>query len=417
MKILSFAGYRFGKSAGDVSRLAAPPFDQIDDRMQRELHAASPHQFAHLTRPSGEGLEAARRSRALHEAWVGSGVVVRDPATALYPYSIELAGGGRRLGLCCLVDVSPGRAADLRPHEHTVDKPLADRLALLEATRIDYEPVFLLADDDGSFDRALADEVDRSTAIARHFDASRGEHHVLYRLDDSARIRAFQSLLQERGATIADGHHRTKVAQLFARRHEPPDGSAASAKLAVLTSVSSAGLTIDPIHRAVRASATIALPAQELAALAVSRSPVTSEAGGAAMARAVAAAEQPSVGVWFAGRQPELWRLDPRAVPAGTPGREAGLAVVLLHHQLLAAAKLGETAASDGTVIYRADPDAAWNLVASGEAAAAFWLPPMSAEAFALATRDGSVLPPKSTRFLPKLVSGLVWCGHDARTA
>jgi uncharacterized protein (DUF1015 family) len=41
----------------------------------------------------------------------------------------------------------------------------------------------------------------------------------------------------------------------------------------------------------------------------------------------------------------------------------------------------------------------------------------MSAEAFALATRDGSVLPPKSTRFLPKLVSGLVWCGHDASTA
>ena len=413
MKILSFQGYRFGKSAGDVSLLAAPPFDQIDDRLQRELHAASPHQFAHLTRPSGDGLEAARRSRALHEAWVESGVVVRDPATAIYPYSIELEGGGRRLGLCCLVDVSPSRAADLRPHEHTVDKPLADRLALLEATRIDYEPVFLLADDDGSFDRALAQEVDRSTAIARHFDAARGEHHVLYRLDHSARVRTFQTMLQKSGATIADGHHRTKVAQLFARRHEPPAGSAASAKLAVLTSVSSPGLTIDPIHRAVKT----ALPARELAALAVHRAQLTNGASGAEIARAVAAAAQPSVGVWFGKGQPEVWRLDPQAVPADSPGRAAGLAVVLLHHQLLTAAGLGDDAASDGTVIYRADPDAARELVASGEAAVAFWLPPMSADGFALATRDGSVLPPKSTRFLPKLVSGLVWCGHDAATA
>ena len=38
----------------------------------------------------------------------------------------------------------------------------------------------------------------------------------------------------------------------------------------------------------------------------------------------------------------------------------------------------------------------------------------MTPKQFALATEDGDLLPPKSTRFLPKLVSGLVWCGHDA---
>ena len=55
-----------------------------------------------------------------------------------------------------------------------------------------------------------------------------------------------------------------------------------------------------------------------------------------------------------------------------------------------------------------------WQERQSGEVPAAFFLPPMSAEAFGLATKDGDVLPPKSTRFLPKQISGLVWCGHDA---
>ncbi|HUP24613.1 MAG TPA: DUF1015 domain-containing protein [Thermoanaerobaculia bacterium] len=412
MKILAFQGYRYAAAAGNAEPLAAPPFDQIDDRRQRELHAASPHQFAHLTRPTGEGVAAALRSSESHAAWIASGVVMRDQEPALYPYAISLPEGGRRLGLCCLVGVDHGQAGDLRPHEHTVDKPLADRLALLEATRVDYEPVFLLADDDGSFERALAEEVERLQPVARHTDPLRGDHHVIYRLDDPARVRRFQTLLASRGATIADGHHRTKVAQLFASRHQVPPGTAAAAKLAVLTSVTSPGLTIDPIHRAVQAS----LSQEVLAGLAVRRTSLPDARDGATVARAVDSAAQPSVGVRFAGAPPEIWLLDPNAVPANTPGREAGLAVVALHHQLLAAA-LGPNAASDGTVVYKADPDAIWQQVTDGEATAGFWLPSMSPESFALATRDGSVLPPKSTRFLPKLVSGLVWCGHDARTA
>jgi uncharacterized protein (DUF1015 family) len=39
----------------------------------------------------------------------------------------------------------------------------------------------------------------------------------------------------------------------------------------------------------------------------------------------------------------------------------------------------------------------------------------MAAADFADAVSQGDLLPPKSTRFLPKLISGLVWVGHDAR--
>ena len=42
-------------------------------------------------------------------------------------------------------------------------------------------------------------------------------------------------------------------------------------------------------------------------------------------------------------------------------------------------------------------------------------LPPMAPSEFAEAVAQGDLLPPKSTRFLPKMISGLVWVGHDAR--
>ena len=99
------------------------------------------------------------------------------------------------------------------------------------------------------------------------------------------------------------------------------------------------------------------------------------ETAGAAVAARVAAAPQPALAVWFQGDPtPELWTLDPEAAPADMPGRKADLPASLLHHHLLKTAGVPLTSA----------------------------------------TEDGDLLPPKSTRFLPKLVSGLVWCGHDA---
>jgi uncharacterized protein (DUF1015 family) len=92
------------------------------------------------------------------------------------------------------------------------------------------------------------------------------------------------------------------------------------------------------------------------------------------------------------------------------------LPVVMLHYQLLRVAGLGPEAATNGTVEYRSDPDRLFELVERGDCPVGFWLPPMSPAQFAAATATGDVLPPKSTRFLPKLISGLVWAGHDAPT-
>jgi uncharacterized protein (DUF1015 family) len=431
MRLFAFQGLRYTARAGDAGRLAAPPYDQIDDAARDRFHAASPHQFVHLTRPvaPGDG-DPYRHAAELHQQWLRDGIISRDREPALYPYVIDLAGGGRRLGVMALVGYAP--ASEIRPHEQTIDKPLADRLALLEATRVDLEPALLLAEDDGRLDALLAEDLPEDTEdaedIGRHQAQPRrrqpppladylddaGNHHLLFRIADPARVAVYQEALAARPAAIADGHHRYKVGQRFAAAHHASDGTAAGAKLAVVTSMSSHALTIDPIHRALREAIDperLAGVRASLAALApnVSTEPFRGSSGGE-LARAVAAAPQPALGVWVSGQAPEIWHLG----AAGTP---APLTVKVFQDAVLPALGLPAEAATDGTLVYRSDPDTLYVQVARGELGTGFWLPPMHPADFSAAIAHGELLPPKSTRFLPKAMSGLVWSDHQSQVA
>lgn len=399
MRLFAFEGIRYTPKAGDGGELAAPPYDQINDALRDRFHGQSPHQFVHLSKPvAPEGGDPYRFAAALHHRWMEEGFIAREGKPALYPYVIELAGGGRRLGVLGLVGLEDAKV--IRPHEQTLDKPLADRLALLSAMHVDLEPVFLLSEDGGRLDALLTQDLAGARELVRYRDAE-GNDHVLYKVDDPGRIKLYQEAVAG-PAAIADGHHRYKVAQRFAADRGIRPGTAASAKLAVVTSIAAPALTIEPIHRALREE--IDRDALARVATLVATPDVGIEEGGSAFARAVAEAGQPAIGLWQADRKPEIWRFD-----------SPKLAVELLHDTLLAGQGYAPESATDGTVVYRSNPDELWQQVASGELRTGLWLPPMLPAAFAAAIADGQMLPPKSTRFMPKVMSGLAWADHDSK--
>lgn len=420
MKLFAFQGIRYRAAAGDPGAQVAPPYDQIDDRLRDALHAASPHHFAHLIRPLADpeigALDPYLHAAELHRSWLAGGVIAADATPALYPYTIALPSGSRRLGICGLVGLEAPETRVIRPHEQTLDKPLADRLALLRATRVDLEPVLLVAEDGGALEELLAAD-SAGEPLAVHRDPA-GNRHLLHRVDAPERIATYQRALADAPAAIADGHHRYKVALRYAAETAPAAASPASAKLAVITSVASSELAIDPIHRGLEQPVAL----DRLHPLLAARRPWSRGAAersedGRAFAAAVAAAPPPALGVWPTGGAPEIWQLEPTTAPAGVSPASARLTVVLLQGALLPALGLGGEAATDGTVVYRADPETLREQVASGRLALGFWLPPMLPSEFAAAIAEGAMLPPKSTRFLPKVMSGLVWADHDARLA
>ncbi|MDH3255453.1 MAG: DUF1015 domain-containing protein [Acidobacteriota bacterium] len=411
MRIFAFQGIRYADRNGPPGRFAAPPYDQIDDALRDRLQT-DPLSFAHLLRPvPSAGVDPFEHAASLHRRWLTDGTIARDPRPGLYPYEIRLATGGRRLGLATLVGIEEPSSGVIRPHERTVAKTVDERLRLLRAMQADIGPVLLLSEDRGSLDPLLSQDIETLSPVAEHRDDA-GNTHRTYHLTDSGGIARYRDLLAPCAGLIADGHHRYKVASLYARESGAAAGTAAASKLAVITSLESPGLSIDPIHRALATAVGLDSPTPAV----LDRAAWNGD-GGAEFAAAVAAAGQPSIGVLAAGRPPEIWQLDPDTGPAELPRAASDLSVVLLHHSVFPVCGLDGDAAVDGTIAYRSDPDVLWRSVSAGEMAAGFFLPPMSAQGFAAAIAGGDVLPPKSTRFLPKLVSGLVWATHDAEVA
>lgn len=406
MKIRAFRGLRYASDPTDPGTLAAPPFDQIDPSLRDRLHAI-PHHFAHLTRPMATGGDSPYRQAArLHDAWRTSGCVTLESTPCLYPYEIVLPGGGRRLGLCCLIDLEPPESGVIRPHERTVDKTIDERRRLLEETAADLEPILLFTDDQGGLERLVEDDLSQSPPLVEHRDIS-GNLHRLHAVTDSERVLEYQRTLAPLAALIADGHHRYRTAWLHAQDSDAPADSLVRTKLAVLSSLASPELSIDPIHRGLSTEL-------DLAALggAIRHRSIWEGSSGEDLARAVADAPQPALGVRVRGRQAELWQLQPGLEVGDLPPAATQLSVVVLHRALLAQLGMGPETATDGTIVYRSDADTLWREVESGDLATGFWLPSMPGDLFAAATEDGQVLPPKSTRFLPKLASGLVWCSR-----
>lgn len=410
MRLYAFQGLRFDRPAGEIDPLVAPAYDQIDDTLRDELHARSPQQFAWLTKPvAGPGRDPYQQSAWLHREWLENGTVVRDSEPSLYAYAIDLAGGGRRLGICGLAGVEDPASGVIRAHEETLDKPLADRVALLKANRVDLEPIFFLTEDGGALDALLLEDMAGAEPVAEHHDPD-GHRHRLYRLADPRRIARYRELLSPLSAAIADGHHRYKTASLYAAESGAAPGTAAAAKLTVVTSLDSPGLTIDPIHRALSTPLDPA-PARRFAL----STQTLDTTDGSAVAAAVAAAPQPSLGVWVSGEKPEVWQLDASQAPAGLPAGARDLSVSLLHGMFLPALGFAPETATDGTIVYRSSPEKLAGELGSGALAVGLLLPPMTPAAFAAAIANGDMLPPKSTRFLPKVFSGLVWADHDSR--
>lgn len=407
MRLFAFKGIRYADALDDRGGLAAPPYDQIDDALAARLRER-PHQFTWLTCPVASGESSPfEKARDAHSAWLQAGTLQQDQNAALYPYEILLPGGGRRLGLTALVGLEDPAGTVIRPHEKTVAKTVDERLELLRTTRIDLEPILLLSDDDGSLDSLLAADVAGGAALVEHLDTY-GNRHRLYHLADADRIELYRSLLESCPGLIADGHHRYETALQYAKERSSSIGSGTASKLAVITSLRAADLTIDPIHRGLPEAIDLG-SASDLA-----RGRRTCDrSSGVSLAAAVAEEPQPAIVTLTQEGPAEIWSFDQDRAPDALLPSSRHLAVSWLHDVVLPRLGLPAEAARDGRIVYRSSPEQLRTAISSGELAAGFFLPPMSPQDFSLATAQGALLPPKSTRFLPKLVSGLVWTAVD----
>ncbi|MDQ4041563.1 MAG: DUF1015 domain-containing protein [Actinomycetota bacterium] len=397
---------------GPLADVVAPPYDVIDPALRRHLSARSPYNVVHVDLPEGSGDPYAVAARTF-TGWQREGAVVRQSQPGLWALtqSYDAPGGGghrRRHGFLCRVrleDYGPGR---VRPHERTHPGPKEDRLRLTRATRANLSPIFALHSDPR---RAAWNALEPATHEApwgETVDADGTEHRV-WCVEDPDAIAAVQEALAGAELLIADGHHRYETARVYAE--EVGGEGAHRYVLMCLVALEDPGLTVFPTHRLVRG---LRPEQHETLANAIRDAFEVTEVDRAAL---VPQGDGPlRIGYLDAHfKRPFMLTLKDPAIAdralAGKPEPYRRLDTAVLEAVLLKGA-LGMT---DDDVShlrgmgYARDDEEAWQLVDSAEFDAAFFMRATPVEEVREVAAAGESMPPKSTYFFPKLLTGMVF--------
>ena len=377
---------------GGLQPVAAPPYDVIDATQRAELLTRSPYNVVEIDLPVNGGDPYGHAASVLAR-WGEEGIVVRDERPALWALAQDYVGpdgtARTRHGVFARVrveDYGPGR---IRPHERTHPGPKEDRLRLTRATRANLSPIFSLYDDPANAAWAAVEPFTHGTpwGVVTEDD---GTVHKLWRVEDPDAIAAYQAVLRGTELLIADGHHRYETARVY--QQEQPS---ADHVLMCLVALQDSGLTVFPTHRLVTGD----LDAVEQA---LDRDWTTEPR------------DTLSIGYYANGTAQTLylkdWAIADAALPdKPEPYRRLDTAVL---EALILKGALGmseDDISHFKGLNYARTPEEARAKVDAGEADAAFFMSPTPVERVRDVAAAGENMPPKSTYFFPKVLTGMVF--------
>jgi uncharacterized protein (DUF1015 family) len=216
-----FRGVRYAENrVSGLAEVTSPPYDVIAADNEHQLMAADPHNVVRLILPrhqAGQPGSPYDDAAAELRSWLAGGILVSDSDPALYVYEqVAMNGAGQpdparnivQRGLIGALGLLPYRAGVVQPHEAVAPGPVAGRRQLMEATKANLEPIFLLYRGGDGATRTLVDEVAGSRPPLTEACTQDGLRHRLWSITDPAELAAIATDLAPRTALIADGHHR-----------------------------------------------------------------------------------------------------------------------------------------------------------------------------------------------------------------
>ena len=400
---------------GPLADVVAPPYDVIDSAQRAALLERSPFNVVAVDLPQGEpgGRDPYVSAGQLFESWQLQGALLRDCEPALWAHAQDYTGpdglSRTRRGFFCRVrieDYGPGR---VRPHERTHPGPKEDRLRLTRATRANVSPIFsLFSDPAGAAWEALAPATEqRPWGDVTDQDSTR---HRLWRVSDPRVIAAVQAATSDAELLIADGHHRYETMHAYA---EELGGEGEHRYILMcLVALEDPGLTVFPTHRLVRGLDAKRREALEQALASdfeiteVSREHLAPPPGRGPLQLGFVDGRD--------GRARRLILKDQAIADAALPGRsqayrelDTGVLETLLLKNALGLSD--DDISHFNGLFYARDTAEALAMVASGEYDAAFLMRPTPVEQVREVAAAGENMPPKSTYFFPKLLTGLLF--------
>jgi len=272
-EIIPFRGILYNVSKVSGEDVVAPPYDIITPEYREQLYKNSPYNIVRIDfgkELDGDSKSENKYTRAAgyFNLWLNNEILVKGKTPGFYAHEIDYIIKGQRkklrgfFGLVKLEELGKG---SIYPHECTHSKPKADRLNIMRACNANISPIFSLYN---SPEKKASEVIERAICQKQPCIEAKdiaGAVHRLWIIEDKTDIETIRNDLKGKAVFIADGHHRYETALEFQKEMNSGRQSAPLGKggieggvkpwdyvLMFLANISDNGITILPAHRLVK---------------------------------------------------------------------------------------------------------------------------------------------------------------------
>ncbi len=215
--IKPFKGYKPKKEI--VQQLASRPYDVISSEEARELVKDNPHSFLHVVKPEVDlpvnidvhSTIVYEKGKENLEKLLKNGTFVQDQNPCYYIYA-QTFMGKTQYGLVGCAAVEDYEQNVIKIHELTRPDKEDDRVAHINVTNFNAEPVFFTYPDNNNIDKIVEQIIQSDPDF--DFDAGDGVSHHLWTISEVKVVEEIEKICKDEVpfTYVADGHHRTAAA-------------------------------------------------------------------------------------------------------------------------------------------------------------------------------------------------------------
>jgi uncharacterized protein (DUF1015 family) len=261
-KVIPFAGTLYNSQKVAATSVTAPPYDIVTPELKETLYKRSPYNiiridFGKESKDDNENENRYTRASSLLNDWIQQEILIKDSEASFYCYEAEysIQGQEKRLrgffGAVLLEELGSGK---IHPHEMTYSKPKSDRLNILRYCRANISPIFSLYSSKEKRASSILEKIIKNNAPLLEAENGDGFKHRLWRIQEKSHIKIIKRELSDKDIFIADGHHRYETAldfkhEMKKKRKIKTGKELFNFVMMLLVNMEEDGLTVLPTHR------------------------------------------------------------------------------------------------------------------------------------------------------------------------
>lgn len=398
--IKPFKGILYNPEKVSTDDVMCPPYDIISEELREMLYEKSPYNIVRIDygKNSVESDKYKLASNYLQQ-WLKEGVLIQDEKPCFYGYEIKYSYKNKDktlrgiIGLIKLEELGNG----IYPHEQTYSKPKSDRLNLMKACMANTSIIFSIYRSEKRLTSKILEKLNNPYIKTKDLN---GNIHYLYRIEKNDQINNIIEEFKNKPIFIADGHHRYEVALEFKKKmnmlYPEKNNPVWDYVLMFLSNIEDDGYLILPTHRMVSTPLSVQEQVKKYRNLFELIEVNSSEN----ILEIIEKSGPAHFGLYIRNGAYILRYIGPSL--ANLPLELRNLDVTILEEVIL------KQILPQKEVCYDIDVEKGLRMIKDGKCDAIFLLRATGVDDIERVALAGLRMPPKSTYFYPKLLTGMV---------